>query len=98
VGRVGVALFAAAGPARRHTRRVLAGSSGRCVSVASEVRATDAIVEALARWAVPPDPADPAVRLLSALIADVDEYGVPADLRGDDADQWRSSASMTPST
>lgn len=77
---------------------MLDGASVRCVPGAAEVRATDAIVEALARRAVPPDPADPAVRLLAALIADVDEYGGPADLRGDDADQWRSSASMTPST
>lgn len=85
-----------AGPARRPTRRALGGAP--CVPGAAEVRAADAVVEALARRAVPPDPADPAVRLLAALIADVDEHGGPADLCCDDAGQWRSSASMTPST
>ncbi|GAA5071087.1 hypothetical protein HNP84_009145 [Thermocatellispora tengchongensis] len=68
------------------------GLDGPGLDDPSLVLVTDAIVEALARReGVPGDAGDPAVRLLAALIDDVDD-------RRDDAGQRRSSVSMTPST
>ncbi|WP_157548503.1 hypothetical protein [Nonomuraea candida] len=51
---------------------------------------TEALLDALGRGQVP-DPADPAVRLLAALLDDVDQ-------RRPQRSQRRSSVSMTPST
>lgn len=63
----------------RRSRRIV-----RCTPGEEEMAASEAVIEALARREPVPDPDDPAVRLLLALI--------------DDVDQRRSSVSMTPST